>query len=304
MRHSRPRSRRLPASLALGAFLVGGVVVGALVSWVYLPHDPTAIQVARRLAPPQWGYWLGTDQYGRDLLSRLLVGARTALGVGVVSVSIGLVSGALLGTAAAWSRGWLDEVLTRLVDVLSAFPGLLLAVLVAAIIGPGTTSSMLAIGISSIPGFARLTRASVLSLRASPMVEAAVAAGATPWRIVRCHLWPNVLSLLTVQATLAFAGALLAEAALSYLGLGTQPPTPSWGRMLREAQSFVALSPYPALFPGLAIALAVLGLNLLGDGLRDWLDPKLAHSGRDVRYSGLRSTSSTTSSTPGKSPRP
>lgn len=265
----------VPVSLVLGGLLVGSVILGALISWVYLPHDPNVIQVSRRLAPPQWGYWLGTDQYGRDVFSRLLVGARTACGVGLVSVGIGLVGGTLLGAVGGWARGWVDEILTRLVDVLSAFPGLLLAVLIASVIGPGTASSMLAIGIASIPQFARLTRAHVLSLRSTPMVEAALAAGATPWRILRHHLFPNILPILTVQATLSFAGALLADAALSYLGLGTQPPTPTWGRMLREAQSFVVLSPYPALFPGLAIALAVLGSNLLGDGLRDVLDPKV-----------------------------
>lgn len=269
-------------NLVIGLTLVGVLLVGALLSLIYLPHDPNHMQVSRRLAPPQWDHWLGTDHFGRDLFSRLLVGARTALLVGVFSVAIGLGAGSALGGLAAWVRGWCDEVIMRVLDALAAFPALLLAVLIAAVIGPGTVSGVVAIGLSTIPVFARLTRASFLSLRESEFVQAARAGGATAWRITLYHLLPHTRSLLLVQATLSFAAALLADAALGYLGLGTQPPHPSWGRMLREAQSFVDLSPYPVLFPGLAIAGSVLGLNLLGDGLRDWLDPQLrpGRSGR------------------------
>lgn len=267
-------SRRTPWNLIVGALLVGAVAAAALLSFVYLPYDPTLMVVTERLAPPSLAHPLGTDPFGRDLLSRILVGARTTLWVGLVSVGIGMSAGLALGATAGMARGWADEALMRLNDALAAFPSLLLALMLATVLGAGTTSATLAIGVATIPVFARLTRAGLLTLRETEMVEAARAAGASGWRLFARHLMPNLLPLLLVEASLAFANAVLAEAALSYLGLGTQPPWPSWGRMLREAQSFIALSPYPALAPGLAVAATVLGLNLLGDGLRDRMNPR------------------------------
>ncbi|BAS29037.1 ABC transporter permease [Limnochorda pilosa] len=266
--------RRRPWNLVVGAALVATVVTAACVSLVYVPHDPNRMAIDQRLAPPSLAHPLGTDPFGRDLLSRILVGAQTTLWVGVLAVSIGMAAGLALGAAAGLGGRWADEALMRLTDALAAFPPLLLALMLVAVMGAGVTSAMVAIGVATVPAFARLTRAGLLTLRESGMAEAARAAGAGGWRLFTRHLLPNLLPVLLVEASLSFANAVLAEAALSYLGLGTQPPWPSWGRMLREGQSFIALSPYPALMPGLAVALTVLGLNLLGDGLRDRMNPR------------------------------
>lgn len=273
---SRPgRSGRIRSfSLFVGLALVGLVVAMAIVSFIWLPHDPIEISVMKRFQAPDGQHFLGTDQYGRDLFSRILVGARTTIVVGLIAVGLGVSAGSVIGGTAALLGGWIDELCMRIMDAVGAYPPVLLALLLASILGPGQVSGMLAIGVASVPVFARLTRAGMLSLRESPFVEAARALGAGPGRILVRHLWPNTATLIVVQATIAFAHAVLAEAALSYLGLGTQPPDPSWGRMLREAQDFLIFSPYPAIFPGMAIALTVLGLNLLGDGLRDVLDPR------------------------------
>jgi peptide/nickel transport system permease protein len=207
-------------------------------------------------------------------LARILHGAKNALLVGGIAVAVGVLLGVPLGLLAGYlGEGW-DAVLNLLMETLYALPGLLLALLFAALMGPGALSGMLAVGLSLVPAFYRMARALTLGLKAAPFVEAALALGATPGRVLVRHLLPNLLGPLLVQASLAFAAALLAEAALSYLGLGIQPPDPSLGRMLKEAQSFLPLSPYPALVPGLALSLAVLGFNLLGDGLRDYLDPR------------------------------
>lgn len=261
-----------PWNLVVGTVLLALVGGAATLSLVWVPHDPNQMAVAQRLAPPSLEHPLGTDPFGRDLFSRVLVGARTTLGVGLAVVAVGLVVGVALGAVAGLARGWPDELVMRLIDALAAFPSLLLALMLVAVMGPGATSATLALGVAAVPAFARLTRAGLLSLRESPMVEAARAVGVGPWRLVRRHLLPNLQPVLLVEASLTFASAVVAEAALSYLGLGIQPPWPSWGRMLREAQSFIALSPYPALAPGLAMVVTVLGLHLLGDGLRDWLD--------------------------------
>lgn len=263
-----------PWNLYVGVGLVGLMVCMALVSFLWLPHDPIEINIVQRFKAPDSEHLLGTDQYGRDLFSRILVGARTTMAVGIIAVGLGVTVGTIIGGAAALSGGWRDELFMRLMDAVGAYPPVLSALLLASIMGPGPVSGMLAIGIASVPVFARLTRANVLSLRETDFIEAARAMGAGNGRILARHLWPNTASIVLVQATIAFAHAVLAEAALSYLGLGTQPPTPSWGRMLREAQDFLIFSPYPAVFPGAAIALTVLGLNLLGDGLRDVLDPR------------------------------
>lgn len=270
----RGRRLRVQWNLWVGAAILVLLAAAALVSYVYVPHDPNRINIMDRFQPPGGDFPLGTDQFGRDLLSRLMVGSRVTILVGVMAVAIGLSAGLLVGGIAAQYGRWVDEGLMRIMDALAAYPPLLLAILLASIMGPGTVSGTLAIGMATIPVFARLVRANFLTLLDADFVHAARAAGARNARILWRHLLPNTAAILLVQATITFANAILAEAALSYLGLGTQPPHPSWGRMLREAQDFLVFSPYPALWPGLAIAVTVLGLNLLGDGLRDVLDPK------------------------------
>ncbi|AWR85555.1 ABC transporter permease [Meiothermus taiwanensis] len=267
------RWARLPIALRVGAFLIALILLMVLASALH-PTDPNAT-TPHRLAPIlSPGHPLGTDILGRDTLARVLAGAQNALYVGLVAVGIGLSVGLLLGVLAGYFGGWLDQVLSVLLEALYALPALLIALLLAAIFNPGVTTSMVAIGLSAVPAFARVARASVLSVKTLPYIEAARALGMGNGRIMLRHVLPNIMGPLVVQASLAFAVAILAEAALSYLGLGTQPPNPSWGRMLREAQSYQELTPYPVIFPGLAIGLAVLGFNLLGDGLRDYLDPR------------------------------
>ncbi len=265
---------RLPVGLRVGGALVLAVIGVAVVGLVWLPQHPDAADFLQRLAPPSPQHPLGTDHFGRDLLARTMAGARNALWVGMVAVGIGLTLGVVLGILAGYFGGWMDRALMTLLEALYAFPAVLLALLLSAAWRPGATSSMAAVGLATIPIFARLARAGVLAARAQPYAEAARALGASDARVLLRHILPNITGPLIIQASLAMAAAVLIEAALSYLGLGTQPPTASWGRMLREAQSFMFLSPYPALWPGLGIAVTVLGFNLLGDGLRDWTDPR------------------------------
>jgi peptide/nickel transport system permease protein len=269
------RALRHPG-FVLGLAITAAIVGTALCSLVYTPKDPLQMDIAARLAPPSWAHHLGTDQYGRDLLSRVMRGAVASLAVGVVAVGIGMGVGVVLGSAGGWLGGWLDEAAMRLTDAIYGFPAVLSALLVTAVFGPGVLISMIAVGVAYVPAFARLARANILALREQDFVMAARALGARDRAIVWRHVLPNTVSPLIVQATIAFPLAILAEAALSYLGLGTQPPHPSWGLMLRDAQNFLQLSPWFAVFPGVAIALAVLGFNLLGDGLRDLLDPRSA----------------------------
>ena len=269
------RARRHP-SFVLGGMLTLLFVGSAALSLLWTPWPATEIDVPNKLALPSAAHWLGTDSLGRDIVSQLLVGARTSIAVGVVAVLIGLICGVALGCLAAARRGWVEEAVMRLSDFAFAFPALLSAIMLGAIYGPGIVTGIVAIGIFNIPVFARTARASANAVWAREYVLAARAAGAGPWRITFDHVLPNIASVLIVQATVQFATAILAEAALSYLGLGTQPPTPSWGRMLNEAQTQMFQAPQLAIWPGAAIALAVLGLNLIGDGLRDLLDPKLA----------------------------
>ncbi|HOM14384.1 MAG TPA: ABC transporter permease [Rubrivivax sp.] len=269
------RARRHP-SFVLGALLSGLFAAGAALSLLWTPHPAAEIDVPNKLALPSAAHWLGTDSLGRDIGSQLLVGAQTSILVGVIAVLIGLLCGVALGCLAAARRGWVEEAVMRLSDFTFAFPALLSAIMLGAIYGPGLVTATVAIGIFNIPVFARTARASANAVWSREFVLAARAAGAGPWRITLDHVLPNIASILIVQCTVQFATAILAEAALSYLGLGTQPPTPSWGRMLNEAQTQMFQAPQLAIWPGAAIALAVLGLNLVGDGLRDLLDPKLA----------------------------
>jgi peptide/nickel transport system permease protein len=262
-------------SLAVGALITLAVIGVALLSFAWTPYDPTQMAIANKLQPPSAQHWLGTDQFGRDVLSMIMVGARNSIGVALVAVGIGVGVGVPLGLVAAARRGWLDDVILRVNDLVFAFPALLLAVMITALLGPGAINAILAIGIFNIPVFARLTRGSALSLWTRDYVLAARVAGKGSALISIEHILPNLLNTLVVQATIQFSLGILAEAALSYVGLGTQPPMPSWGRMLADAQTLIALAPHLAIFPGLAIVLAVLGLNLLGDGLRDMLDPRL-----------------------------
>jgi peptide/nickel transport system permease protein len=242
----------------------------------YTPYDPNRMNLSERFQTPNRNHWLGTDQYGRDILSRVMKGAVNSMIVGLVAVSIGIGFGILLGSVAAFYRRWVDESIMRISDVLYGFPAVLSAILITSILGPGVVKSMIAIGIFNIPIFARLTRATSLSIWERDYVASAIAIGRSDVGIVWKYILPNILSPLVVQGTIQFAVAILAEAGLSYLGLGTQPPHASWGRMLQEAQTFMGTSVWMAIFPGCAIALAVLGFNLLGDGLRDMLDPKLS----------------------------
>jgi peptide/nickel transport system permease protein len=258
----------------LGLAITAAIVAVAALSLVYTPRDPLQMDIGARLETPSAAHPLGTDQFGRDLLSRVMRGAVSSLVVGTVSVSIAMGAGVLLGMLGGYFGGWLDEALMRVMDAVYGFPAVLSALLVTAAFGPGIVISMVAVGAASVPIFARLTRGNFLALREREFVLAARALGARDGSIIGRHILPNTLSPLIVQATITFPVAILAEAALSYLGLGTQPPHPSWGLMLKDAQNFLALSPWYAIFPGSAIALAVLGFNLLGDGLRDLLDPR------------------------------
>jgi peptide/nickel transport system permease protein len=263
-------------SFALGAVLVGLLVATAALSFVWTPYSTTDIDIAHKLQPPSTAHWLGTDRLGRDIVSLLVAGARNAVAVGVIAVGIGLGCGVLLGLVAAARRGWVEELAMRASDFAFAFPALLTAIMLTAIYGPGLAISIVAIGVFNVPVFARVTRAAANGVWSREFVLAARACGKGATRITIEHVLPNILAVLVVQATIQFAVAILAEAALSYLGLGTQPPEPSWGRMLNEAQTLMFQAPLLAVWPGLAIVFSVLGLNLIGDGLRDLLDPRLA----------------------------
>src|SRR5262245_4911685 len=271
----RYRSAR-HATFVVGLTITALLLATAALSTVWTPADPLAMAIAGRLQGPSPDHLFGTDQYGRDILSRVMVGARSSIAVGVIAVGIGAGLGVLIGILSGWIGGWPDEGLMRLIDAVQGFPAILSALMFTAVFAPGLAISMVAIGIAFVPSFARLTRSSFLALRGREFVIAARALGAGEVRLIGRHILPTTLAPLIVQATTSFPVAVLAEAGLAYLGLGTQPPHPSWGLMLKEAQNFLSLSPWFAVFPGGAIALTVLGLNLLGDGLRDLLDPKMA----------------------------
>ncbi|MFW6598516.1 ABC transporter permease [Propionibacteriaceae bacterium Y2011] len=263
------------ANLVVGVVLVALVVLTAVVSWVWTPHDPIRVNPATVLRPPGSTYPLGTDGFGIDILSRLMVSARACLLIGVIAVGIAAVLGVPLGVVAGQRGGWLSEVIMRATDIWYAFPALLLAILLAAAVGASTVTAMVAIGLATVPAFARIARAGTVQVMSHDYVSAARVSGTRPTMIAVRHVLPNIAPVIGVQASVSFGIAILAEAALSYLGLSTRPPTPTWGRMLRDAQTYLFSNPELALWPGLAIGCAVLGFNLLGDGLRDLLDPRL-----------------------------
>lgn len=267
-------------SWLIGSVLTGLLLATGLVSLFWTPWPVSEMAIGNRFAAPGWVHPLGTDQFGRDLLSQIMVGARNSILVGLVAVGVGMGIGTLLGLLAAARGGWVDETVMRLGDFTFAFPVVLTAILIMALLGPGAGNAVLAIGIFNIPVFARMTRGSARQVWTQDYVLAARAAGRNATAISVHHVLPNIAALLIVQATIQFALAIVAEAGLSYLGLGVQPPEPSWGRMLRDAQTLIYQAPLLAVWPGLAIVLAVLGLNLLGDGLRDLLDPRLSGSRR------------------------
>lgn len=264
---------RGPTAIVAAAVLVV-LVVTAFLGEQLAPYDATATDVSNRLQGPSGDHWFGTDELGRDVLSRVILGAEVSLRVGAVAVGIALVAGVLIGLLAGYYGRWVDDVLMRLSDVLFAFPAMLMAIAVLAILGPGSTNAMIAIGIVYTPIFARITRASVLSVREEVYVKAARSAGAGDLRIIGRHVLPNVTAPIIVQTSISLAFAILSEAALSFVGLGTQPPDPSWGRMLAEGRGFVEQAWWMAVFPGLAIFVTVLAFNVLGDALRDVLDPR------------------------------
>jgi peptide/nickel transport system permease protein len=265
--------------LIVGGALVLGIAMVAVFAPVLSPRDPIAIDPASRLRPPGPEHRFGTDRLGRDVLSRIMYGGRVAVVVGAVAVGIGAGIGITVGLFSGFRGGTTDLILMRVIDGLMAFPALLLAILIIASLGPGHIQAMTAIGIVLVPTFARLARAQTLVVRNQEFVTAARALGARDALLVVRHIVPNVAGPLLIQTTVAFSGAVLAEASLSYLGLGAQPPTPSWGSMLQEARDVLFVGPWMAVWPGLAIAAAVLGWNLLGDGLRDLVDPRLRRGG-------------------------
>jgi peptide/nickel transport system permease protein len=274
-----PRARAVRALLLRKAAVFGLLLIVlftglALLAPLIAPYDPIAQSWANVRKAPSLAHWLGTDEVGRDVLSRLLYGARASLMAGGISIAIALSIGAPLGMIAGYLGGLVDALLSRLTDAMLAIPFLILAIALAAFLGPSLGNAMIAIGVSTAPIFVRLTRAQVMTVKVEDYVEGARAVGNPRWRIAIVHILPNIVPALLVQATLSIAAAIIAEASLSFLGLGQQPPAPSWGSMLNSAQRFLASAPWLAIWPGIAIFLTVLSFNLLGDGLRDALDPR------------------------------
>ncbi|MEO8757083.1 MAG: ABC transporter permease [Devosia sp.] len=281
-----PRGTWLRAALRSPSFLAGTFitlifVALAIISFVWTPYSYAVQDIPNKLHGLSADHWFGTDQYGRDVFSMILVGARTSIAVSLIAVGVGIGIGVPLGLTAAAQRGNLfDELIMRANDLVFAFPALLIAILITAVFGPSATNAMIAIGIFNIPVFARLTRAAALSLWTRDFILAARVAGKGAARISVEHILPNILNTLVVQITIQFSLGILAEAALAYVGLGAQPPTPSWGKMLADSQTLISLAPHLALIPGFCIVFTVLGLNLMGDGLRDIFDPRLQRSRR------------------------
>ncbi|MFV0383451.1 ABC transporter permease [Paracoccus sp. (in: a-proteobacteria)] len=266
----------MKARMTLGTVLAGLPLLAAALSLVWTPYDPAAMAIADKLQSPSAAHWFGTDHFGRDILSMAMTGARTSISVALAAAGIGMCLGVPVGLLAAARRGtWQDELVMRGNDLIFAFPSLVIAILIAAVRGPSAMNAVIAIGIFNIPVFARVTRGGAMPLWTLDYIRAAEVAGKGPALISLQHILPNISSLLIVQGTIQFSLGILAEAGLSYIGIGAQPPTPSWGRMLAEAQTMAAIAPHVAVVPGLCIVLTVMGLNLLGDGLRDALDPRL-----------------------------
>ena len=279
-----PTQRRLPWVFRQRSLVIGGTIIlimalCAIFAPLIAPYDPAEQHPGDELIGPTAKYLLGTDLFGRDQLSRIIFGARISFMVGFISVGIALVAGGILGLIAAFAKGWVDNIIMRLMDILFAFPFLLLAIAIMSAFGTTLSNAMIAIGIVYTPSFARVARASALSVMELGYIEASRALGMNNFRMMLRHVLPNIQGPMIVQTTLSLAFAILAEAALSFLGLGAQPPTPSWGLMLNEGRDFFNTAVWLAIFPGIAITLAVLGFNLLGDGLRDALDPRLRSAG-------------------------
>ncbi len=258
----------------VGMIIVLATILVALFAPIVAPYDP-ASQAFTRLLPPSRDHLMGTDELGRDTFSRIVYGSRVSLQVGVIAVAIALVVGGLLGMIGGFFGGRLDAFLMRLVDILFAFPGLVLAIVIAGLLGPSRRNAMIAIGVIFAPAFARVVRGTVLAVMSEPYIESGRVAGSSDSRLIRLHVLPNILAPMIVMVTVYLSSAILSEAALSFLGLGTQPPEPTWGGMLNVARTYMEISPWMAIFPGLAIMIVVLGFNFLGDGLRDVLDPRL-----------------------------
>lgn len=268
------RFKNISISGLIGLVIVASVILAALISFVWTPYDPIHAMPAERLAGSSLSHLMGTDRYGRDVFSQMMAGARITLLVGVVAVGIAAGIGTPLGIVAGMRGGWADRLIMRLSDILLAFPALLLAIVTGAMFGTSTTTAMVAIGIATIPSFARVARAGTRQVMSRDFILAARSAQLPAAKIALRHVLPNIMGMLIVQASVAFALAILAEAALSFLGLGTPPPEPSWGRLLQNAQASLASAPMLAVWPGLTIAVTVFGFNVAGDGLRDLLDPK------------------------------
>ena len=263
-------------SFWVGSFSVLIVFLLAILSFFWTPYDVTSLEISNRFKTPTLNHFLGTDHFGRDILSMIMVGAQTSIAVAFVAVGIGVLFGLPLGLIAAGKRGtFFDDLVMRFNDLIFAFPALIIAILITAVMGPGAFNAIIAIGIFNIPVFARVARGAALTQWSKEYILAAQVAGKGTILISIEHILPNILNLLIVQATIQFSLGILAEAALSYVGLGAQPPIPSLGRMLADSQTMISIAPHMAIFPGLFIVITVLGLNLMGDGLRDYFDPKL-----------------------------
>jgi len=279
--NDRRRQRRLGAlakghpGMVIGLAILGIFILIAILAPLIAPYDPLEIIPRAAKEEPSAAYLFGTDNLGRDVLSRVVYGARISIGVGLIAVFIGVVSGTFLGMLSGFYGAWLDSFIMRFIDVMLAFPGILLAIFVVAIMGPGLTNAMIAVGISVMPVYARTTRGSILSVKTNEYVEAARAIGVPDWRLMLRHILPNIMAPIIVVATVNVGTAILAAAGLSYLGLGAQPPSPEWGAMLSVARNYLRDAWWMATFPGLSIMMIVLAVNLLGDGLRDLLDPSL-----------------------------
>jgi len=268
-----PKKWRNPIGI-VGAVIVLATILVAIFAPLIAPYAPDS-QEAKRLLPPSWDNLMGTDELGRDTFSRIVYGSQVSLQVGIIAVVIALAVGGTLGIVAGFFGGRLDAILMRLVDVMFAFPGLVLAIVISGLLGASRRNAMIAIGVIYAPAFARVVRGAVLSVMNEAYLEAGRVVGVGNWQLIRLHVLPNIMAPLIVMTTVYLSSAILSEAALSFLGLGAQPPQPSWGGMLNAARTFMEISPWMAIFPGLAIMLVVLGFNFLGDGLRDVLDPRL-----------------------------